>query len=102
MIRRLFTRRITWQNIIVEVSYEPDWWLDENRCAMARLQVCAITPERTALPISETGYRSHFVPADSVTALGGPIEYVRAWLDHEAASPAWQAARDTACQLSLF
>ena len=51
-------------------------------------------PERAALPISEAGYRSYFVPADSVTVLGGPVEYVRAWLDHEAALPAWQAARE--------
>ena len=59
-------------------------------------------PERAALPISEAGYRSYFVPADSVTVLGGPVEYVRAWLDHEAALPAWQAARVAERQFSLF
>jgi len=58
--------------------------------------------DRAVLPVTETGYRSHFVPREEVEALGGPVAYARAWLDHAARSPAWAAHMAASRQLSLF
>ncbi|WP_235829803.1 hypothetical protein [Frigidibacter oleivorans] len=49
------------------------------------------------LPVTETGYRSHCVPAGAVAEYGGAVVFVTAWLDHEAARDGWSGA-----QLSLF
>jgi hypothetical protein len=52
---------------------------------------------RTPLPVTETGYRSNFLPLGHVSAHGGAVAFVTAWLDHEAARTDWKGA-----QLSLF
>ena len=49
------------------------------------------------LPVTETGYRSHFIPAGTVAEHGGAVAFVTAWLEHEAARTGWSGA-----QLSLF
>lgn len=54
------------------------------------------------LPMTETGYRSHFLPAAAVVEASAPVAYVRAWLDHEARSPAWRQRADAARQMTLF
>lgn len=54
------------------------------------------------LPIMATGTRAHLVLREEVEALGGPVAYVRAWLDYEAQSSAWKTHRAAARQLSLF
>jgi hypothetical protein len=42
------------------------------------------TADRAALPVTETGYRSHFAPAGAVTEHGGAVAFVTAWLDFPA------------------
>lgn len=95
---------ITWHGIKIAVSYEPRWLSlsDEYGLDTAHLEIEAITPERAMLPITETGYRSHFTNAETVNSYGGPVAFVLAWLNEEAATPAWQRRADAARQLALF
>ncbi len=101
MTRKLFKRRIAWHDITIEIVYEPNWLGDRDE-PLGHLQVRAIDPASTPLPITETGYRSHFVCTDLVTENGGPVAFVRDWLDAEARSPAWRKRQEAARQLSLF
>jgi hypothetical protein len=39
------------------------------------------------LPITETGYRSHFTAPETAAPFGGPVAYVIAWLDEESETP---------------
>jgi hypothetical protein len=52
--------------------------------------------------MTETGYRSHFTSRAEIESHGGPIAFVRQWLDSEAATPAWRAQQAAARQMSLF
>ena len=99
MIPGVYVNRIDWDGITVEITYEPDWM---RGVGIAHLQVQSVAPARAPLPFTETGYRSHFLSADDVLAEGGPAAYVRAWLDHEAASRSWRARKDVARQLTLL
>jgi hypothetical protein len=54
------------------------------------------------IPVTETEYRSHFLPAGIVEEYGGPEDFVRAWLDHEAGSSNWKKREQAARQMSLF
>lgn len=45
---------------------------------------------KAALPISETGYRSHFISPLELMNDGGPVTFVTAWLEREAKSKDWQ------------
>lgn len=104
MISRIFVQRIDWNGITVEVSYEADWLnlAKEQGSPVAHLQIRSVSPERAELPISETGYKSHFPPMSDVIAHGGPITYVREWLDEAATTEAWKTHQSQTRQFSLF
>lgn len=93
------THRFKWEGIEIELSYEPEAYGD----AIAHLAVRTINPERAPLPITDTGYRSHYHPVGTVEASDGTlIEQVTAWLNEEAKSKAWQKYVEDSHQLSLF
>lgn len=93
-----------WEGITIEVSYEAEWlgFRRGSDMAVAHLQVRSIAPERAPLPITETGYRSHFLHPAEVEGLGGPAAYVEAWLNVSAQAREWQSHPSRSAQLSLF
>ena len=94
------TYPIVWEGIALSVRWNPTWPGKVGDGALAHLELVAENRQR--LPMTATGYRSHFVPRSEVEAYGGPVAYARAWLDHEAQSPAWKAHAAASRQLSLF
>jgi hypothetical protein len=91
---------IDWQGITLSVGYEPHWLGKPNLAA--HLEIHVIAPEGALLPITNTGYRSHFTRCEEIEAAGGPLEFVRTWLDDAARSPEWRRHCEAARQLSLF
>jgi hypothetical protein len=53
------------------------------------LEIESIRPSRAPLPITATGYRSHFMPALDLINAGGPVAFVTAWIELEANGRAW-------------
>ncbi len=103
MIPGVFVQRIDWRGITLEVSYDPSWLrFDAAAMNVAHIQVSAISPARASLPISETGFKSQFLDPDDIQAHGGPVAFVRSWLDHEAAAPGWIQQELDARQGCLF
>ena len=81
---------ITWRGIALTVTFKPNWLNVADHLEIA-------TEGRVPLPVTETGYRSHFMAVGSIAAYGGPVAYATDWLDQEAARVGWSGA-----QLSLF
>lgn len=81
---------ITWRGIALEITFTP-----EKFGMVDHIEI--MSAGRAPLPVTETGYRSHFIPAGTVAAHGGAVAFVTAWLEHEAARTGWSGA-----QLSLF
>ena len=105
MIPGIFVQRIDWRGITVEISYEPEWMGSLTEAfgePLAHLQVRTVSPERAALPITGTGYRSAFIAGAVITMEGGPVTFVRDWLDEAATSPDWKKQQDAARQFALF
>ena len=104
--RSIVTETFDWRGITVQVEYEADWLGAAARgsklIASAHLQLRSIVPERAPLPVTETGYRSHFLAMGVVEAADGPVAYATAWLDAAASSPAWRDYEQASRQLSLF
>jgi hypothetical protein len=96
--------RLEWQGIAVSVSYEPNWSrvTAASDAATAHLEIRAVSPEQTPLPVTDTGYRSHFLPRGIVENAGGAVAYAKAWLDDAAKSPAWKKREQQSRQLCLF
>jgi len=74
-----------------------------NYCGVIEhLEIRTIDPEKAPLPITETGYKSHFIDESDLNEYGSALDYVLAWLDDGAANPEWQKQKDVASQYSLF
>jgi len=90
--------QLTWQGIEIEVTFCPVRWGQ-----ISHLQIRSLVPERAPLPITETGYLSHFVPIGTIEANEGDVvAQVLAWLDETAQSPEWQEHLANAAQGDLF
>ena len=91
--------RTHWNGIEIEIRYASHWCGGDYT---SHLEVRSVRPERTALPMTETGYRSHFTPCGTIEQRGGPVAFVTDWLEIEAKSPRWRAADVASRQGSLF
>jgi hypothetical protein len=90
--------RFRWRGIEIEVVYSPLKW-----GVIAHLSIRAMNPPRAPLPITSTGYLSHFHQTGTVEAHGGDVvAQMITWLDEEAAKPAWRTQVDRARQGELF
>lgn len=92
--------RLNWQEFVIEIRHTPNWLnlaLEHDH-----LEIIAVSPAQAKLPITETGYRSHFLHRSYLDAAGGAAAYVTAWLDAESQSSQWQEAQQAARQGSLF
>jgi len=86
--------QLVWCARNIEVSYQANW-LNSEHC-----HIELRCPER--LPVTETGYRSHFVPGDAVPDREVVRAYILAWLDEAARDPNWQRHLEDSRQLKLF
>ncbi|MGP1354060.1 MAG: hypothetical protein ACTS1Z_12125 [Parasphingopyxis sp.] len=89
---------IIWQGIALSISYCPSWSASHKEAYgfdMAHIEVrCDDRP----LPITDTGYRSHFIARPNVEKQGGVEAFVRKWLDESAKETGWTGQH----QLALF
>ena len=94
--------RTHWNGIEIEIWWNADYLVYDDRTHMAHLEVVSVSPKRAPLPITETGYRSHFTPKAALDGYDSAEAFVEAWLDHESRSPEWKAYDHASRQLSLF
>mgnify|MGYP001769057729 CR=1 FL=1 len=90
------TFRLEWRGIGITVAYRP-------RCyggIIAHLELHA--DGRAPIPITGTGYRSHFIPCGEVEAHGGALAYVSAWLFEAEKQPEWCERQAKEQQMVLF
>ena len=100
--------RATWRGIALTIRHAPEW----IRIHCGAVQHVEVESDgHVPIPITETGYRSHFMIGDQALADYGddPVAFVLAWLDHEAKRRAWrtfeaQQRQDEAAsrQMALF
>lgn len=81
---------IKWRHVEIDITFTPEKFGMVDHIELR-------TKIKAALPVTETGYRSHFVNAGTVAHHGGAVLFVTAWLDHEAERKGW--SND---QMSLF
>lgn len=90
------TLEMTWESRRLRLSYHP-----RRFTAIDHVEVQSLDGQ--ALPITETGYRSHFFgPVEPILTLAEVRNMIVKWLDSEARKPDWQAHLKQSQQLSLF
>lgn len=96
--------RIAWPNPItsetihIRITHTRDYLAK----GQSHIEIECIKPKGATLPITESGYRSHFIDALELVNSGGPVTFVTAWIEREAKSKAWRAAETARAQGDLF
>ena len=82
------THKTEWREIEIEIRFVSEYFR-----GMAHIEVRSTRPVRAPLPISETGYRSHFMPMDKPENFD-VVAWVIEELDRAAQSKGWQRQED--------
>jgi hypothetical protein len=88
--------RLEWEGITIYLKWEPD----AHGGLIAHLQIQS--ENREPIPITETGYRSHFCHRAEVEESGGPVAYVKKRLELEEGSKARKAYMAESKAITLF
>jgi hypothetical protein len=95
---------IDWRNPVtgsavrIRITHQRDYLVSGTD----HLSVESIKPTKAPLPITGTGYLSHFIPALQLINAGGPVTFITAWLERETSSKTWQKQAAAKVQGDLF
>ena len=91
-----------WQGRTITIRYNPNWLGGIKGMQTQHIEIKSSDNE--PLPITETGYRSHFLNGTEALAdfNHDPVRFVLAWLDTAAESKTWQDYEKQSRQGSLF
>lgn len=91
----------SWNGINLEIHYEPVYFKFGKDFTLSHISV--YTENKLPLPITETGYRSHFFHPNELEGYSDIWAYVHAWLEQEAKTNSdWKIIEQNSIQLSLF
>lgn len=96
------TIRFDWHGISVSVEFRPEWGVHRELYGYPMTHLQIRREDGGPLPITETGYRSHFMAGPVIEEAGGPEAFVRDWLDSYAKGKTWRKAQADWRQPSLF
>lgn len=83
--RRSPSHRLDWRGVTCRVRHTRDYL----NPGTDHIEIEVVSPKGAPLPVTTTGYRSHFIAADDLAAAGGAVAFVTRWLDREATTKAW-------------
>ncbi|MGB6229117.1 MAG: hypothetical protein WBF53_03195 [Litorimonas sp.] len=98
MTYQIFT--LVWRKTKIKARYDPLY----AGGVIAHLELQTIEPRGERLPVTHTGYRSHFDPVGTIERdfEGDVVAAVINWLDNAAQSQAWQEYEEDTRQGVLF
>jgi hypothetical protein len=95
---KVSTGKLVWRFATCRVRHTRDY----ISAGWSHIELMVVSPKGAPLPITSTGYRSHFLDEEQLIAAGGAVAYFTAWLDREATSKAWAKAEFKWRQGDLF
>jgi hypothetical protein len=90
--------KFTWCGIEMSATHSPNY----ISTGWSHIELRVLKPKGRPVPITDTGYLSHFLDEGDLKAAGGAVAFFRAWLDREAESKAYCKALARWQQLDLF
>ena len=86
---------ITWRGIELRIIHTTNYFAGIDHIEIH-------SKNRVPFPISETGYKSHFLHFGGLQEHASAVEYVLAWLECEAKNKAWKTQEFASRQGNLF
>jgi hypothetical protein len=93
-----WTHPVTGKTVTIAIRHTRDYLV----AGSDHIEIESVKPKRAALPITETGYRSHFIDRQEQRLAGGPLQFVKSWLLREERSKEWVKRDHAARQSDLF
>jgi len=97
------TLTMIWRTVAITVEHDENWskaYQDTYGSQLTHTNI--IRDDGLPLPITETGYRSHFTDIKNLENYDGILDYVKQWLDYESQTKSWKAKEADMNQLKLF
>lgn len=91
-------QKLVWRHVTCRIRHTPNY-LSQG---WSHIEIIVLTPKGAPIPITDTGYRSHFLDEDQLAAAGGPAKFFLDWLEREATTKAWARMEARWRQLELF
>ena len=95
--------RMTWDGVgEIRIQYTKSWGTSHEELygvALDHIELQVLSPD-SVLPVTKTGYRSHFVTRNLIDERGGYVGYVQMWLDTVAEEKGWRKglqSRESCC-----
>ena len=90
--------KLVWRDITCRVRHTPDYISK----GWSHIEIIVLTPKDAPIPITATGYRSHFLDQELLVEAGGPVTFFLDWIEREARTRQWAKAEFKWRQLELF
>jgi hypothetical protein len=95
---KMTTARLVWRDVTCRVRCTPNYISK----GWTHIELIVVSPKGAPLPITSTGYLSHFLDEDVLKRAGGPVPLFLAWIEREATSKAWAKTEFKWRQMDLF
>ena len=92
------THRLVWRDFTCRVRHTSDYISK----GWTHLELIVVKPKGAPIPITSTGYLSHFLDEDLLAKHGGPVAFFTGWIERESRTKAWAKAEFKWRQLELF
>lgn len=93
-----WTHPVTGNTVAITIRHTRDYLL----AGSDHIEIESVKPKRAALPITETGYRSHFIDREELRMAGGALQFAKSWILREERSKEWVKRDQAARQADLF
>lgn len=90
--------KLVWREISCRVRHTPNY-LSKG---WSHIELTVQKPKNAPLPITSTGYLSHFLDEDILKRAGGPVRFFLDWIERESHSKQWAATEFKWRQGDLF
>ena len=92
------THTLVWRDVTCRVRHTPTY-LSKG---WSHIEIIVQRPKGAPLPITQSGYCSHFLDQDQLATAGGPVRFFQEWIEREARSKTWHQIDFRSRQGDLF
>ncbi|MEQ1694805.1 MAG: hypothetical protein ABL901_03095 [Hyphomicrobiaceae bacterium] len=93
-----WTHPVTGTRVDIVIRHTRDYLLQGTD----HIEIETVKPKKAALPITATGYLSHFIDRTALRDAGGALQFVTSWLAREQRSKDWLKRDAAQRQADLF
>jgi hypothetical protein len=92
------TFKLVWRHVTCRVRHTPNY----ISTGWSHIEIMVVKPKGAPIPITGTGYKSHFLDEELLAKGGGPVAFFSRWIEQEATTKQWAKAEYKWRQLELF